>query len=80
MTLGGVRLSEFWSLMDDEFGRGYSRSLASDHVLGALGGRTAVQALESGVRPRAVWQAICEDLDVPEERRLGRDVRPTRRG
>jgi len=39
-----VRLSDFWRLMDDEFGAGYARSLARDHVLGALGNRTAAQA------------------------------------
>ncbi|HET8598893.1 MAG TPA: DUF3046 domain-containing protein [Segeticoccus sp.] len=73
-----MRLSEFWTLMDDEFGRSYSRSLARDHVLTELGGRTVEQALEAGVRPRQVWEALCDAMDVPPERRLGKDVKPRR--
>jgi hypothetical protein len=75
-----VRLSEFWRLMDDEFGAGYARSLARDHVLGALGNKTAGQALESGVGPREVWFALCDDMDVPASRRLGKDVKPKKTG
>jgi hypothetical protein len=66
-----VRLSKFWELMNDEFGQGYAASLAQDHVLGALGGLTAMQALDAGESPRTVWHAICDDMDVPVERRLG---------
>lgn len=62
--------------MDDEFGAGYSRVVSSTLVLAGVGGRTADQALASGVGPRQVWLAICEVQDVPPERRLGRDVRP----
>ena len=65
--------------MDDEFGEAYARLLARTHVLGALGGRTAEESLEQGERPRTVWRALCDDLDVPEERRLGRDHPPRRR-
>lgn len=71
----GVRISHFWQLMDDEFGEAYSRTLARDHVLHRLGNRTAMAALEDGEAPREVWHALCADLDVPEERWLGRDVR-----
>lgn len=60
--------------MADEFGDGYARTLAAGHHLHALGDRTAVAALDDGVRPREVWHALCEDLDVPPERRLGRDL------
>jgi hypothetical protein len=68
-----MRLSEFWTLMDEEFGASYARLLARTHVLGSLGGLTAQQALEAGERPRTVWVAMCQDMDVPVERRLGRD-------
>lgn len=71
-----VRLSDFWRLMDDEFGAGYSRVLASELVLSDVGGRSAQRALSDGVPPRDVWIAICEKQDVPPERRLGRDVAP----
>ena len=73
-----MRMSHFWTLMDDEFGQAYAGSLARDHVLGALGDRTALQAIADGVPPRDVWEALCDDMDVPPEHRLGRDDRVAR--
>ncbi len=75
-----MRVSQFWSLMDDEFGTAYAASLARDHTLGSLGGRTADEALAAGVPPREIWFALCDDMDVPAERRYGRDVRERKRG
>ncbi len=77
-TLAAVRLSHFWTLMAEEFGPTYAASLSRDHALDALAGRTAAEALEAGVPPREVWLALCDDLDVPPERRHGRD-RPPRK-
>jgi hypothetical protein len=71
--LAGVRHSDFWRLMDDEFGAAYARTLAGDQVIAALGDRTPAQALADGVRPRDVWDAVCDALHVPPERRLGVD-------
>lgn len=73
-----VRMSHFWTLMNDEFGADYAATLARDHVLGSLGGRTVNEALEQGEPPRAVWDALCDDMDVPAERRLGRNTRVAR--
>ncbi|PTT68037.1 DUF3046 domain-containing protein [Arthrobacter sp. HMWF013] len=73
-----MRISDYWRLMDDEFGAGYSRVLSSTLVLAGVGGRTADQALAAGVSPRQVWLAVCDIQDVPPERRLGRDVQPRR--
>ncbi len=61
--------------MAEEFGAGYAGSVARRHTIRALGSRTADEALEDGVPPRTVWLALCDDMDVPEERRLGRDRR-----
>ncbi|MGP0223814.1 MULTISPECIES: DUF3046 domain-containing protein [unclassified Paenarthrobacter] len=72
-----MRASDFWRLMDDEFGAGYSRVLASSLVLAGVGGRTAVDALAAGFDPRDVWLALCDVQDVPPERRLGRDIKPS---
>ena len=72
-----MRISDFWRLMDDEFGAGYSRVLSSSLSLAGVGGRTADEALASGVNPRDVWLAVCEVQDVPAERRLGRDIKPS---
>ncbi|MHA7174771.1 DUF3046 domain-containing protein [Arthrobacter monumenti] len=71
-----MRMSEFWRLMDDEFGSGYSKVLADDLVLAGLSGRTAAAALRDGEDPRRVWFAICDVQDVPAERRWGRDIKP----
>jgi len=73
-----MRISQFWTLMDDEFGAAYAPTLARHHVLGVLGGRTVLEALDQGEHPRVVWLALCDDMDVPQERRLGRDTTPRR--
>ncbi|UOQ89546.1 DUF3046 domain-containing protein [Agromyces endophyticus] len=66
-----MKLSEFRLAVDAEFGAGYGSVVVDDLVLAALGGRTAREALASGVRPRDVWLAICDATDVPESRRHG---------
>ncbi|HYN28991.1 MAG TPA: DUF3046 domain-containing protein [Dermatophilaceae bacterium] len=71
-----MRLRQFWTLMEEEFGAAYAPSLARAHVLREVGGRTVLEALEQGVPPREVWLALCDDMDVPEDRRLGRDRAP----
>jgi hypothetical protein len=68
-TLIAVRLSEFWIRMDDHFGEGYARSVAHDHVLQALGGRTVDQALAAGEPAKRVWRAVCEEFEVPSRKR-----------
>lgn len=61
-----VRLSEFWSVMDEVFGPGYARSVASDLTMSRLGGRTAEQAISDGEPPREVWEALCEATGQPD--------------
>jgi hypothetical protein len=75
-----VRLSQFWTFMEDEFGPTYAASLAHDLALDALGDRTAQEALDAGLPPRQVWLALCDAQDVPEERRHGKDKRPRKTG
>lgn len=65
-----MRRSEFLRAVDAEFG-GRSTALVHDLVLGRLGGRTASEALEAGAPPRDIWLALCEEMDVPENRRHG---------
>lgn len=43
----------------------------TDLVLSAVGGRTTADALAAGVDPREVWLALCEETDVPRDRRYG---------
>ena len=73
-----MRLSKFWELMNDEFGEAYASSLARGHSLHSLGDQTVLEALDAGESPRTVWFALCDDMDVPESRRLGADRKPTR--
>ena len=60
-----MRLQEFWSRLEAQFGSMRAHSVARDHVFAALGGRTATDAIEAGLPVRRVWLAICEEYDVP---------------
>lgn len=70
-----MRLSRFWSLMEDEFGASYAHVLADTLVLTEFQ-LTVEESLRHGVGPRVVWEAVCRQQDVPEERRLGLDRPP----
>ncbi|MDR2378160.1 MAG: DUF3046 domain-containing protein [Bifidobacteriaceae bacterium] len=75
-----MRHSEFWESMDHAFGPAYAKSLASDLVIGALGSRTAAQALAEGHAPREVWDALCDAMEVDDAVRWRRrDARPPKR-
>lgn len=64
-----MRHTEFWARMERALGEGYARSWAADHVLGSLGGRTALEALEAGYTPKEVWRAVWEALELPPSER-----------
>ncbi|MEU7481030.1 DUF3046 domain-containing protein [Lentzea sp. NPDC042327] len=64
-----MRLTMFRKLMSGEFGEVRGEMIARDHVLSSLGGRTADQALEAGIDAKAVWVAVCEAFEIPENRR-----------
>jgi hypothetical protein len=53
--------------MNHAFGAAYAKSLAADLVVGALGSRTAQEALDAGVAPREVWDALCDAMEVPDD-------------
>ncbi|MDT0532492.1 DUF3046 domain-containing protein [Micromonospora sp. DSM 115977] len=54
-----MRLTDFWSRLEEAFGPGYAGSIARDQVLSQLGGRTIEQALASGEQTHVVWRAVC---------------------
>lgn len=62
-------MTEFRARMDRQFGSGYAESVARDHVVAALGGRTVQQALEYGEDPKDVWGAVCEEFELPARER-----------
>jgi hypothetical protein len=68
-TLARVRLTAFWERMRAQFGDTYAESVAKDHVLANLGGRTVDQALADGEDAKVIWRAVCEEFRVPERLR-----------
>jgi hypothetical protein len=54
-----MRLTDFWTRLEQVFGVGYAASVANDQVLAQLGGRTIRQALDAGVQTVVVWRAVC---------------------
>lgn len=73
LVLVAMREREFWQLLEEVFGRTYGRSLAHDQSLMQLDGMTVLEALEAGVEPRVVWNVLCDQMDVPDAERWGRD-------
>jgi hypothetical protein len=53
-----VKLSDFWSRLEQVFGPAYAASVARDQVLPQLGGRTIDEALDAGDRVVDVWRAV----------------------
>ena len=55
--------------MDTQFGSMRAQTVARDHVFSALGGRSALDAIEAGVPVRRVWLAVCDEYEVPRKDR-----------
>lgn len=72
-TLGDMQEREFWELLEEVFGRSYGRALSVDQRLGKLNGLTVVEALHDGVEPRIVWNVLCDQMDIPDSQRWGKD-------
>jgi hypothetical protein len=51
-------LTDLWARLEATFGPGYAASVAHDHVLTQLGGRTIDQALAQGEEVVTVWRAV----------------------
>ncbi|CAM3000560.1 DUF3046 domain-containing protein [Saccharomonospora xinjiangensis] len=64
-----MRITVFRQLMAEEFGPTRAETLASDHVLSGLGGRTVEAALSDGVPAKEIWREVCAEFDIPAERR-----------
>lgn len=60
-----MRLTDFWERMTAHFGAEYVSSVAQDHVMSALGGRTILEAIDAGIETKQIWKAVCETFDVP---------------
>jgi hypothetical protein len=64
-----MRHTEFWARMEAALGEAYATSWARSHVMGALGERTAVEALAAGYTPKEVWRVVWETLGLPPSQR-----------
>lgn len=64
-----MRLSEFWSRMEQRLGAAYAGSYAADQVLPQLDGRTVAQALADGDDVKRVWRAVAEATNAPAAER-----------
>jgi hypothetical protein len=53
-----VRLTDFWSRLDEAFGAAYARSLARDQAFARLNGRTIDEAIAQGVDTTTIWRAV----------------------
>ncbi len=60
-----MRHTEFWARMERALGAANARHWAEQQVIGDLGGRTPVEALEDGESPRTVWLAVWRTLGLP---------------
>lgn len=64
-----MRLTDFWTRLEQALGPGYAHSWARDHVLASLGGRTVEQAIAEGVDTLVVWRAVHAELHLhPSDR------------
>ena len=59
-----MRLTDFWSRMEAQFGAGYARSLAADFRLPAIGS-TVDEAIAVGVDTKQIWLAVCDAFELP---------------
>ncbi|RJQ78657.1 DUF3046 domain-containing protein [Pseudonocardiaceae bacterium YIM PH 21723] len=64
-----MRTTVFRRLMAEEFGAGRAEMIARDHVFADLGGRTVEQALDAGLEPKQIWRVVCDQFEVPADRR-----------
>lgn len=64
-----MRVTVFRKMMAEEFGEVRAEMLARDHVLSALGSRTVDQAIDAGLPAKEIWRAVCDDFQVPQDRR-----------
>lgn len=65
-----MKRSEFRHAVTQEFGASYGEVVVRDLAVRGLEHLTAEQALADGVPPQRVWAALCEEMDVPEVRRV----------
>ncbi len=64
-----MRHTEFWSRLEAVLGQAYAVPWAGQFAIGDLDSRTAREALDSGIPPRQVWDAVARVLELPAHQR-----------
>ena len=64
-----MRQTEFWARMESALGPSYARAWAEQFVIGELGSRTVVEALDAGEPAKDVWAAVWRTLGLPPSER-----------
>ncbi|WP_124055023.1 DUF3046 domain-containing protein [Arcanobacterium ihumii] len=62
-----MKHTEFWVVLDRAFPDGRGRALSQDLSLVELGNITAQEALNQGLDPRKIWEAIVVEMDLPPQ-------------
>lgn len=64
-----MRHTDFWNRLEHTLGRAHYRVWADQLVMSELGERTASEALDAGVPPKEVWDAVGKVLELPSSER-----------
>ena len=64
-----MREQELWRRLNHHLGPSLAPSWARDVVLGDLGNRSVLEALDAGVRAQEVWRAVWAFLELPASER-----------
>ncbi|MDR1214235.1 MAG: DUF3046 domain-containing protein [Propionibacteriaceae bacterium] len=59
-----MRETTLWSELEARLGPGYARAWAEQIVLTELDGRTVLEALAEGREGKAIWRAVCRQLEL----------------
>lgn len=64
-----MREQELWRRLNRHVGEAMAPSWARDVVLGELGNRSVLEALDAGVPTQTVWRAVWAFLELPASER-----------
>lgn len=68
-----MRHTEFQRRVEGEFGPERASWLLHSHVVSGMGA-TADELAEQGIGLERIWEGICRDFEIPEERWFGEDL------
>lgn len=60
-----MRETELWRRLESHLGPGYAQVWAQQQVMAELDGRTVVEAIAAGLKPKAIWRACWTALELP---------------